>query len=222
MKAIDVAVAGVDGLQRLDEGRSDRGVSRTVVYSYTSRAGEREGLNPSVILEMGIRGGPYPAEPRTIQSMLGAALEGMIDDTGTQAFALMVLHPKRTLVEKLSAFHTACEAWSETGDLALVRKVRHLSDIDSLLQREDLEAFVGTDEYLTLISEVDAIGVENFPSSHRRPPEGRFAASPAFGPEGALLEAIRADYDRSEFLFYGDRAELDDILARLAPLRERL
>jgi len=84
MKEVDAAVAEIDGLTRVADGsRSDRGISRTVVLTYEPRTALLEGLQPTIILEMGIRGGAHPTEIRTIRSMLAAALvdSGIEDET---------------------------------------------------------------------------------------------------------------------------------------------
>jgi hypothetical protein len=224
MKEIDAAVAGVPGLNRVDGGgRSERGISRTAVYTYEPRAPALEGLQPTIILEMGIRGGPNPTARRWLRSMLAEALEGTpIVDESTEAFEMTVLEARRTLVEKLFAIHCACELWSEGRTTAIRRQTRHLSDINALLADSAIAAFIGSDEYHALIPEIDQFGRTYFERDHRTPAGLRFAESRALAPGEELRTVLEAEYASSRFLFYGDFPSLDLIYARLDEFLERL
>lgn len=223
MKEIEAAVGQIAGLEPVAEGaRSERGISRTVVFAYEPRSALLEGLRPTIILEMGIRGGAQPAEPRDIRSMLGAALEGEIKDETLESLQMTVLHARRTLVEKLFALHCACELWAEGRGTALQRQGRHLYDVHFLLGDEDVAAFVGGGEYRALISEIDLFGCEYFPRDHRSPSDMRFANSRAFAPPTDLRAAIKDDYARSAFLFYGNPPEFEAIYGRIDEFRNRL
>jgi Domain of unknown function (DUF1814). len=224
MKAIEETVGGLDGLEQISEGtQSTRGIHRTVVFAYGARASAREGLSATIILEMGIRGGAYPTAVRQLQSMLGAALaESGIDDESIQPFDMTVLHPRRTLVEKLFAIHCACELWLEGRTGAIDRQTRHLSDIYALLGDEDVAAFVGSAEYHELIPEIDEFGRTYFSRDHRTPDRFRFGGSRSLAPGEALRAAIEAEYARSRFLFFGEFPELRAIFDRIEAFRDRL
>jgi hypothetical protein len=223
MKEIDAAVAEVPGLERVDGGRSERGISRTAVYTYEPRAPALEGLEATIILEMGIRGGPHPTARRWLRSMLAEALEGTsLEDVSIEPFEMTVLEARRTLVEKLFAIHCACELWSEGRTTAIRRQTRHLSDINSLLADPAIAEFVGSEEYHALIPEIDQFGRTYFERDHRTPAGLRFADSRALAPSEDLRAALEAEYTSSRFLFYGDFPSLDLIYARIDELRERL
>ena len=224
MKTIEAAVGGLDGLQPTKEGfRSDRGVSRTVVFVYEPCTTLLEGLQPTIILEMGIRGGAHPTEVRPLHSLFGSAIsEGELEDETLQPFDMTVLHPRRTLVEKLFAIHCACELWGEGRESAIQRQGRHLSDIHGLLGEEDVAAFVGSDEYFALLPEIDEFGQKYFPRDHRTPTEMRFSTSRALAPGEDLRAALEDDYVRSRFLFAGEQPTFEEIYARLEEFRDRL
>lgn len=223
MKEIGAAVGQIAGLEPVAEGaRSERGISRTVVFAYEPRTALLEGLRPTIMLEMGIRGGVQPAEQRDIRSMLSAALEGEIKDETLEPLQVTVLHARRTLVEKLFALHCACKLWTEGKGEALQRQGRHLYDVYFLLGDEGIAAFVGGSEYSTLISEIDRFGREYFPRDHRSPSGMRFASSCAFSPPTSLRAAIEDDYVRSAFLFYGNPPEFEAICERIDEFRDRL
>ena len=224
MQAIEAAVAEIDGLERqAARSRSERGISRTAVFAYRSEAAALKGLQPTVILEMGIRGGTKPAATRPIRSLIGDALAGTdLRDPSITPFQMTVLDPRRTFVEKLFALHCACELWAEGRTPALQRQGRHLYDIYFLLGNPEVAAFVGGPEYHALIHEIDENGRTYFARDHRVPAEMRFRASRALVPGGELLAALRDEFARSEFLFYGGFPDLDAIYARIDEVRDRL
>lgn len=224
MKAVEETVGGVNGLTPTrDDARSERGISRTVVFAYDPRPPAREGLSPTIILEMGIRGGSHPTEVRRLQSILAVALaETGIEDESTAPFEMTVLDPRRTLVEKLFAIHCACELWIEGRTTALQRQVRHLSDIYFLLGDPEIAEFVGGTDYKALIPEIDDFGRTYFPRDHRTPAKMSFSESRSLSPDSELRAAIDAEYRRSKFLFYGPFPELAEIYRRLEEFRRRL
>lgn len=226
MKAIEETVGGINGLTPIrDDARSERGISRTVIFAYEPQAPApaREGLSTTIMVEMGIRGGPHPTEIRTLQSILAVALTATgIGDESTVPFEMTVLDPRRTFVEKLFAIHCACELWTEGRTTALQRQTRHLSDIYSLLGDPEIAAFAGGADYQALIPEIDDIGRTFFPRDHRTPADMRFSESRSLNPESELLAAIDAEYRRSQFLFYGPSPELGEIYGRLEEFRRRL
>jgi hypothetical protein len=223
MRTIQQAVGGIDGLTLGEGGRSERGISRTAVFLYEPKAPALDGLQPTIILEMGIRGGAHPTAERTIQSLLGAALAGTeIDDPTLAPFEMVVLDPRRTLVEKLFAIHCACELWTEGRRGALQRQGRHLYDIYFLLADAEVAAFVGSDECRALIPEIDEFGRTYFERDHRTPDGMSFATSRALAPQGDLRAAVEAEYARSAFLFYGEFPDFASIYERIEEVRGRL
>jgi len=224
MKEIAAAVGAINGLDPVGEGaRAERGISRTAVYAYEPRAPARQGLSATIVLEMGIRGGPHPTEVRPLRSMLAAALADTgIDDESMQPFEMTVLDPRRTLVEKMFAIHCACELWSEGRTSALQRQGRHLPDIYSLLGDAAIAEFAGGEDYYALIPDVDEFGRTYFPRDHRTPEGMRFRESRSLRPVDELRAAMEAEYRRSEFLFYGPVPTLEAIYARLEEFRLRL
>jgi hypothetical protein len=223
MRSVADAVETVEGLGRTAGGRSERGVSRTAEYGYQSISPARRGLDATVILEMGIRGGAYPTTIRPLQSLVGAALsERGIVDEGVEPFDMVVLNPERTLVEKLFALDSSCLRWAEGEADALRRQSRHLADISALLAEASVAGFVGTAEYLELIVDVDLVGQKYFPTTHRTPEGLRFASSKALTTDSNEFAALRDDYQQSQYLFYGGVPVLDDLVATIAVFRDRL
>lgn len=224
MKAIAAAVGEIEGLAlRSGPVSSSKGRSRTVKFDYEPRAALAEGLEPTVILEMGIRGGPKPQDPRDMSSMVGAALATAGEtDAGTEALNLIVLEPSRTLVEKLSALHSGCTRFVEGDASALNRISRHYTDIDAILGSDGITEFVSGPDYEPLIVEVQTLSSENFAKAHRDLGAPRFAESIALNPTPELLDALERDLQRNAFIYFLGVPDLNEVIARLADLREIL
>lgn len=197
MKAIAVGVSDIDGLRPRKEGsRSERAVSRTAVFEYESRVAGLEGLTPTVMLEMGIRGGPYPCSSRSIRSMLGSALgETDVEDPTLAVFEMPTLDPSRTFVEKLFAINSACVLFDEGRTTAIQRQGRHFYDLYFLLEDTSVSDFLGSADYQSLVSEVDAFGRKWFERDHRSPPgltsgDQTRPEAPQRPPRGLLAERL--------------------------------
>lgn len=224
MKEIEAVVGELEGLEYVADGsRADRGVSRTSVFTYEPHTALLEGLRPTIILEMGIRGGAHPTEVRPLRSLFSTAITpSELEDETLEPFDMTVLHPRRTVVEKLFAIHAACELWHEGRVAAIQRQGRHLYDIHFLLGDDEVAAYLGGEEYLALLPEIDHFGRRYFPRDHRTPEGMRFGGSRALAPGEELRAAIEEDYLRSRFLFVDAQPDLDEIYARIAEFRGRL
>lgn len=101
---------------------------------------------------------------------------------------MSVLHPWRTLVEKLFAIHSACELWHEGPITAIQHQGRHLYDIHFLLADGEVAAYVGGDEYLALLPEIDEFGRQYFPRDHHTPKGMRLSSSRALDPSDRITQ----------------------------------
>ena len=87
---------------------------------------------------MGVRGGPHPHALVPISSLLGDVLEAAGTDLGEfddlRPFEVAVLHPGRTLLEKLVLIHgLAQQLAADTGGSIDRRSGRHFYDVYRLL-----------------------------------------------------------------------------------------
>ncbi|RDI73638.1 nucleotidyl transferase [Gaiella occulta] len=224
MKSIDAAVADAPGLRRLARaGRSERGISRAAVYSYAPQAPALAGLDATIVLEMGIRGGDHPTQTRTIDSLLAEHLRGAgVDDDDLQPFELELLDYRRTFLEKLFAIHAAVTRHLEGETGALNRQGRHYYDIYRLLERDEVREFIATDGYRALASEIEDVTRQYFPDDHRAPADLRFANSPALAPGDDLRVILDSEYTASRHLYYGDAPTLAEALSRIEAVRNDL
>lgn len=149
------------------------------------------------------RGGQDPHEPAAISCLLGDILETAGTNLGEFAdlepFEVVVLHPGRTLLEKLILIHALAQR-PETGALrpAEHRSGRHFYDIYQLLgDHRVLDLLAGHDQMMQVIASVQEIDRTYFNASddtELRPKDG-FAASPAFDPGTDVSLRLRAGYE---------------------------
>lgn len=152
---------------------------------------------------MGVRGGPHPHELVPIGCLLGDVLDAAGTDLSEFAdlepFEVLVLHPGRTLLEKLVHIHTVARALERDAAAAPDSRVgRHFYDVFQLL---------GDDRVLTLLADRDQTeavmtSIEEIRRAHfggsdetESRPEGGFAASPAFDLHADVSLRLRAGYE---------------------------
>ena len=202
MKAMGETAA--DGVNGNATGRgAETGRHRAYDVSYPATREPTNLIATSVLLEMGVRGGPHPHEPVAIGSLLGDVLR----DSGTTLdgyedlapFEVQVLHPARTLLEKLVHIHGLAVELAADEDLqAPPRSGRHFYDVHQLL---------GHDRVLSLLQDRDQVGevIASIDETTQRffggdegvsvRPHDGFAASPAFDSTTSVSERLRAAYE---------------------------
>jgi hypothetical protein len=184
-------------------------------------------ITTSVLLEMGMRGGPHPHEPVAIGSLLGEALH----DAGTELheyedlapFEVEVLHPARTLLEKLVHINgLAVELAADDGRLPPPRSGRHFYDVHQLLgDGRVLDLLRDRDQMLEVIASIDDVTERFFGGAagvSARPGDG-FASSPAFDPTTSTSARFRTAYEATMPELYFGNAPLptwEQICARVA------
>lgn len=194
--------------------RSTKGVKRDIKYHYPLRETVHTALTEGVTLEMGSRGGPEPAEPHTLRSIVAdyaIAELGEPDDQWEEftAFDVNVLGAERTLLEKLAAVHTIT---SDATATAPAGWGRHLHDIYWLLQSEAVReklAALGPDGRAQLVSDIEQRSAAASWPSAPRPTEG-YASSPAFDSTAAIAPAVAEAYDAVRGLMYGPVVPIDE------------
>jgi hypothetical protein len=180
----------------------------------------------SVYIELGQTGGPRPALGATVESLLSRELNGAVDGEWDDLtpFAATILHPGRTLIEKLLRVNNFVvdpdrrdtpHGWPRIG--------RQFYDLWALLGNslvtELLSDTVQVGEILQSVFEVS----ENF-GADQPVPDGGFAASAAFDPAGEFAAGLRTEHDKAMGeLYYGtDAPTFDDVLDRVHSCRELL
>lgn len=204
------AAAGVSG--HAISVSAETGRHRTYSVSYPATRPPTELITTSVLLEMGVRGGSHPHELVPI----GSLLSDVLIDAGTElgefedlvAFEVHVLHPARTLLEKLVHIHAmALKLSADDTERPPSRSGRHLYDVFQLLGDDRvLHLLADRVQVMEVIKSIDQITHRYFASSagkSTRPPEG-FASSPAFDLANSVSARLQQSYQTTmPELYYG-------------------
>lgn len=227
LKQIDADVTAHLGLTKSDVtvGASTTGIKRYTTYHYPVEEYD-EGLKEGVLLELGSRGGIYPAGSHPYRSMVAdyaIAELGETEDTWEEfaSFTVNVLAPERTLLEKIAAVHDA----AVRGDSAtLLKHGRHFYDIDRLLNAPtvvDGLGALGSSGFAELVEDINAHSDQaGFSWSPR--PDGGYADSPAFDPQADVHGAIRTGFQAAQSLIHGTRITVEEVITTVLANRERL
>lgn len=224
MKAMmESASAAIPGCKVL-KGMADRGVYRIYDLPYP-RTRKSDLISPNVRLEMGIRGGVEPHGHLPIGTLLGEALRNRGLDADEwddlRPFEVAVLHPGRTLVEKLALVNL--EAQRLLADDSLEAKPtigRHFYDIAMLLGDEAVVDFLEDRElFAKVVVDTEEVSKTFFRAFYSRSDAG-YAYGPAFAESASVASRLRGSYERSmrELYFGADPApawgEVQDIVRR--------
>lgn len=199
---------------------SETGVKRNVRYSYQQRF-KSTALEPGVLLEMGIRGGPEPHHRASLRSIVAQhALDlGSSDDEFEEFHPIEVdvLAAERTLVEKLSLLHhvAAHFADSERARADLRRSGRHYYDVYQLLGHGATQRAISEKRVVAALATDIATKSGSFGWPHTDRPGDGYASSPAFNPGDPCQEVVRPAYEDVRRLVYGHYPTLDDCIARV-------
>jgi hypothetical protein len=212
-------------------GSSETGRHRSYDISYPAARKPTALIRSSVLLEMGTRGGEHPHERIAIGSLLadvlGADGTRIAEFTDLEPFEVAVLHPGRTLLEKLVHIHALAQRLArEPAQPAHPREGRHFYDVFRLLSDHrvlDLlsdRAQIG--HVMESIQEITSTFFDKNGSSEIRP-EGGFATCPAFDPQAHVSQRLRAAYETGMPELYFGSARLptwDDICRRVKAVDE--
>lgn len=231
MKAMgDAAAAGIGG-QASPAGESETGRHRSYEVSYPARREATTLVRTSVLLEMGVRGGQHPHELIPLSCLLGDALEtagtDLSDFSDLGPFEVLVLHPGRTLLEKLVHIHRLAQALAaDPSRQPDPRSGRHFYDVFRLLgDGRVLDLLADREQVEQVINSVEEIDTTHFGGNDDKElrPAGGFAASPAFDLNTDVSQRLRAAYETTmpELYFGADSLPTwGEICSRVAELRE--
>ncbi len=228
--ARDRLLKGVAERAKVDLGLSLRlltstsGVKRNVSYEYPARYPDPGRLSTGALLEMGIRGGPEPHEPRVVESYIAMAakLDG-VSPTEFDEFApvsVLTLRPERTLAEKLSLLHDRASRLAANPG-GLVGQGRHVYDVYRLLKAETVrDAIAKPGVVAALATDAELHSVRHgFPSTPR--PTDGFAASPVWA-AGDTRAKLDSAYLTVRDLIWGTVPTLDECVAAVMHSRDLL
>jgi hypothetical protein len=176
---------------------------------------------------MGIRGGSLPGTKRRAISsyvadyIAAAEIEANYDELAP--VQVEAIAPVRTLAEKLALLHNAGQLATQGNAGALQRAGRHFYDIHQLLQTPDVTAALSAPGQTMdiLAADVDAKSAE-FGWDHTPRPDGGYASSLVFDPDGAVRNVAEEAYVLALSLVWGQRPTFDQCLMSVVVAHELL
>jgi hypothetical protein len=173
----------------------------------------------AVLIELGQSGGPNPSLGGTVESLLGRALQGTItgDWNDLRPFAVTILHPGRTLLEKLLRVNNfVVDPARRDAPHGLPRIGRQFYDIWALLQEPSVTELLADKAQVSAILESIYEVSQRFSPDHPVP-TGGFAASDAFSLDGEFATELRRQHDNAmRDLYYGSYPPtFDDVIERV-------
>jgi Nucleotidyl transferase AbiEii toxin, Type IV TA system len=202
MKAMANAAATGVGGSATGVGGSETGRHRSYEVAYPATRAPTALIRTSVLLEMGVRGGPHPHALVPLSSLLGDVLEAAGTDLSEfddlKPFEVAVLHPGRTLLEKLVLIHALAQQLDAgTGRSIDRRSGRHFYDIYQLLgDQQVLDLLADRDQTEQVMRSVEEINQVFFGGDGVEVrPAGGFGTCPAFDSTTDISARLRAAYD---------------------------
>lgn len=218
----EVATAAIPGSAR-GVVSTTPGYARNMRVTPQYESAKAAGVDKGILLEAGVRGGPMPLEQRPIQPMLVDALPGL---SGAEfaPFELTVLHPARTLIEKLFAVSSIPTTIREKGKLT-GRHARHFYDIHQLLTDASpaVPHLRGSGDITAIVRDCEAVNLRFF-NRGTAAMEGSFADQEVFT-DTSLHAAIEEAYVRTcdELMLPGAEVPtFAQVLERVAAARDDL
>jgi hypothetical protein len=231
MKAMLAAAASTIGGKCTDEeSGGNLGTLRRKAYLELplERGEQSVGLaDPTaVLIELGQSGGPNPSLDGTVESLLARALHGAVkgDWDDLRPFAVTILHPGRTLLEKLLRVNNfVVDPARRDTPHGLPRIGRQFYDIWALLPEPSVTELLADKAQVGAILQSIFEVSEQFSPDHPVP-SGGFAASDAFSSDGEFAEGLRRQHDIAmRDLYYGsDPPTFDDVIERVHACAELL
>lgn len=183
-----------------------------------------------IMLELGQAGGPTPTQVMPVTSLLGRELASVgvpiADYPDLASFSVRMLHPGRTLIEKLLRMNNfvvrtrggrgRADGWSRIG--------RQLYDVWALLGDRTVRELLSDKETACAIVRDCIVVSQAYPLPDEEPPIEGFAASEIFSREWRYSGVLRVEHEKAmRGLYYGvDAPSFDMVLDRVDEHRRLL
>jgi hypothetical protein len=209
-------LAGAIRIDGIGEVKRDRDFDNADFFSggirlfYESFNEPVEGLKEGILLEVGFDD-VTPNIARDISSWAYDYAAGKVEIIDNRATAVACYDPGYTLVEKLQTVSTKFRKQQETGEFP-VNFMRHYYDVYSLLQRPEVQAFIGTDAYKG-----------HKEKRFRTGDNPNIAANEAFVlSDPQTRETYKTAYAGTSALYYKARPTFDEILGEITQWAVRM
>jgi len=222
LKTIESKVEEHPKLQVFKGGRSEKGKSRSIYYTYDQQF---TGLPNRILLEIGIRSGKEPTESVHLSSFLSDFLRQTGETLGAEdesKFSMMLLHFKRTFVEKLFAIHAKVYEYQHE-DKPIDKHTRHYYDLHQLAGRDEIKQLLESPDFISIKQDCERLSEKYFPSKQSPPENLNFANSAALFPTGDLRKAISKAYtEQCKILCYGSYPSWEEVEECFSSIRSKL
>ena len=199
-------------------GRNDR-------FKYDQHFSGIGEVADSVLLETGIASGREPTESVELNFLIAQFLKETkttLNTSNEHAFSMVLLHYRRTFVEKLFAIHKKVEILKEQG-IPVGLHARHYYDLYQLANKNEVLSMLQSKEYETIKVDYEKISMKYFPKRYYFTAEISFARSDALFPNSELSDMLNAKYTRQcRSLCYRDFPPWEEVLERFMSLCEVL
>jgi hypothetical protein len=207
------ATIRIDGIEKVERDKAFDNkdfFSAGIRLFYKSTTEQLEGLRQGVLLEVGFDD-VTPNIARDINSWAYGYAADKVDIIDNRAKGVVCYDLRYTFVEKLQTVSTKFRRQQESGD-SPVEFMRHYYDVYSLLQRADVQEFIGTDEY-------KAHKAKRFPRADNQ----NIAQNEAFIiSDPATRKTYEEAFAASAALYFGTKPSFDQILGEIRKWIDRL
>lgn len=175
----------------------------------------------SIILELNSFAHPHPFEPKEISTyifdFLSIKAPTMIDDYNLEPFSINVLNYKRTFCEKISAIARASHE-SDGEYTQLKEKIRHFYDIYFLMNEDEIDTFLKSDEFVDMIRKVRADDQNQFNQNNWASVE--LHTTKIFTDTSTVLDELSSFYanDFKDLVYAKTQPKMDDIKIKIEAL----
>lgn len=206
----EISIPGVVKVERDHEFDNKDFWSGGIRLRYESHFEDVAGLKPGILLEVGFDK-TTPNSNRDISSWAYeravGAVSGILDN---RALQIRCYDPQYTFVEKLQTVAAKYKRFEEKGDLSR-NFLRHYYDIFKLIVRPEIQAFIGTEEYLAHKNDRFKSLEKNLMKTNA------FLLEPQ-----ALFKRFEEEYSKTTTLYYRHCPTFAEIVAGIKPHLNRL
>lgn len=202
--AEQITIPGLIQVRRDTDFDDDKFRNGGIILNYPSVTEQLAGVKEGILLEVGFDV-TAPNSPCTISSWaLDAALQAKVKVIDNRAVDVACYSPAYTFVEKLQTVSTKFRKQQETSTFPK-NFMRHYYDIYCLLDNAQVQAFIGTAEYI-------AHKQVRFPKADNQ----NIASNEAFLLSDPATRALyQREYEKTEALYYTGQIPFSEILARI-------
>ncbi|HEV7880395.1 nucleotidyl transferase AbiEii/AbiGii toxin family protein [Bradyrhizobium sp.] len=203
-------IDGIDSVKRDTAFDSEKLFSGGIRLRYRSFTSRIDDLKEGILLEAGFDA-VTPNTPRDISSWIYDHAADRVELVDNRAKGVACYDPGYTFVEKLQTISTKYRQQQKEKQFP-PNFLRHYYDIYSLLERPEVQAFIGTDEY-----------VEHKNRRFRSLDNKNIAKNQAFILSDAeTRKTYAATYAKTSALYYGRKPTFDQTLERISGWIDRL